>query len=447
LYENHGYLLDGGRLSETQAELFRKYCGRKATNDDLELALFQLSRMLRSYHHQKVIILLDEYDAPIDNAEAEGFYGKMIKFMRGFMGSTFKSNDALEFAVITGVQRIAQEGLFSKLNNPQIFGILDSEFSNRFGFTEEEVARLCMEYDAADPFGKIKAFYDGYRFGHRDMYNPWSIVNYLTKRKLGLYWVNTSSPTVMQNIFARGSKDLKEKAEGLLLGVPITMKLDDHITYPINYDSTNLFWTMLLNAGYIKHTSGTPSNAEKFQAELVNTEVRVAFQHSIENWIKERTVSLYDGLQAFLESLQAGDAVGMQDALNNKLLLSPSYHDMICENSYHMFILGILQAVGRDYVIRSNREEGKGRADCTMRPVDKTKPALVIEFKHLKKDGADDTEATIERVKKAAAEALQQISTRRYTQEMLSEGYATVFEYGIAFNGKHCEVEMLVVSC
>ena len=180
LYREKSYLVDGERAHPTDTLLHERYSSLKATSGQLELSLLHLSRMLHSYHKKRVIVLLDEYDAPIDNAEAKGFYGDMIEFMRGFMGSTLKSNDHLEFAVVTGVQRIAQEGLFSKLNNPKVYGILNSKYSSQFGFTEEEVADMCKEYDAGNTMDEIRAFYDGYRFGDKDMYNPWSILNYLS---------------------------------------------------------------------------------------------------------------------------------------------------------------------------------------------------------------------------------------------------------------------------
>ena len=441
LYERHSYLIESGKLSFAQTETFRKYNHKTASHVELMLSLLQLTQILYSYHKQRVVVLLDEYDAPIDNSEVSGFYGQMIEFMRGFMGSVFKSNEALKFAVITGVQRISQQGLFSKLNNPKICGIIRKEFSDCFGFTEEEVACLCTEYGAGNSMDEIKAFYDGYRFGERDMYNPWSIIMYLAEQRLGLHWVNTGSLSVLRNIFIKGSMDLREKAENLLLGIPISMRLTDHITYPIDYSDSNLFWTMLYNAGYIKHLNGASDEDDRFYAELVNEEVRAAFRLCINDWLQSREGGLSDGIEEFIGALQKGDAPGMQKALNNKLLISPSYHDMINENSYHMFTLGILQVLGGKYVIRSNREEGEGRADCVLRPKDKNMPSLIIEFKHVKEDKAGDADAKIEDIRKAARAALRHIKSRGYTAELTDEGYGTVYKYGIAFNGKYCIVE------
>jgi len=436
LYRQNQYLYDSDALSRYQKEDFEKFLSKKATVTELKNALEKLTEYLYAYHNKKVIILIDEYDAPIDNAEMEGFYPDMIKFMRGFFGSSLKTNEYLEFGIVTGVQRIAKEGLFSDLNNPRIYTVLDDKYADYFGFTEEEVVAACKMYDTEDSIEEIKTFYNGYHFGQKEIYNPWSILNYLDEKRLGNYWVNTGSTAILQNIFSKGDIVLKNAVEGLLLDIPVTMQFASHITYPIKYESTDSFWTLLLNAGYIKPQNNTPVNPdERFSAQLVNLEVKRAFRICIGHWFSEQKGYFSQGLHTFIQALLTGDSNGMQAALNTKLLISASYHDMVAENSFHMFILGILQTLGDEYIIRSNREEGDGRADCTIRPKDdKTKAAAVMEFKHVKGD------ATQDQIKSEAKEALNQINNKGYIREMRDEGYINILKYGIAFNGKNCIV-------
>ena len=444
----HKYLLDSNRLNDSQKDDFNRILLRKATEIEIMLSLKKLMEYLYIHHGEKrAILLIDEYDAPINYAELEGFYSDMIKFMRGFFGKSMKSNRYLEFAVITGVQRIAKEGLFSELNNLSVRGIIDEQYEDCFGFTKDEVEAACEYFGAGDSMDEIEEFYDGYRFGQKSLYNPWSIVNYLESGRLEAYWVNTGSLSILENIFAKGTVSLKAAMEGLLMDMPITMKLSQHITYPINYDDTDLFWTLLYNAGYIKHQKGTQSRINKaFTAELVNLEVKESFRMCINNWMQRQPHGFSASLYEFLRALLGGRAEHIQTVLNDKLLQSLSYHDMIKENSFHMFILGMLQAVGDEYVIRSNRESGQGRADCVMRPVgirgtaDASHGAVVMEFKHVKPEkGKKLTKGSVAR---EAAAALRQIDEKGYAKELKAEGYETVYQYGIAFGGKLCVVEM-----
>ena len=443
----HQYLLTSDKLNDGQKNDFNRVLLKNVTEADLTVSLKRLMECLYIHHgNKKAFLLIDEYDAPINYAELKGFYPQMIEFMRGFFGKSMKSNKYLEFAVITGVQRIAKEGLFSELNNLTVRGIIDDKFEECFGFTKDEVEAACEYYDVKDSLDDIEKTYDGYRFGQKSLYNPWSIVNYLDSGRLEAYWVNTGSLSILENIFSKGSFALKSDMEDLLLDIPVTMKLDQHITYPIDYDNTNLFWTLLYNAGYLKHQKDTPAGTSKaFKAELVNLEVKESFRLCIERWMQRQPHGFSAALNEFLSALLGGFPERIQAALNDKLLQSLSYHDMIRENSFHMFTLGMLQMVGDEYVIRSNRESGGGRADCVMRPIDsRGKPdanraAVVIEFKHAKpQKGRKITKAAIDG---QAAEALRQIDEKGYARELAAEGYGTVYQYGIAFGGKFCVVK------
>ena len=437
LYIKSGYLLDSDVLMAAEKAKINMYLSEKASKEELMVSLKELMGYLYAHHKKKVIVAIDEYDAPIDNAEIEGFYPEMVKFMRGFLGDALKTNEYLEFSVITGVQRIAKEGLFSDLNNPSVCGISDDVFTDCFGFTEEEVYTACNYYDMPGDMKEIKAFYNGYLFGKKDIYNPWSILNYLKMRKLDAYWINTASMGILKNIFEKGNYELKAAMEGLLMDEPVKMRRGNHITYPIRYQKSNSIWTLLLNAGYLKIKDVlSDSLIPEYTAILVNNEVKEAFRYCIWEWMNESEEVFAEGLTDFIKALTSGDSEGMGATLNQRLLYSPSYYDMVSENSFHMFILGILQVVGGTYMIRSNREEHRGRADCTMRPYDKSKAAVVIEFKHVK-----EKDATEDKIARAAKEGLAQIKGKNYAADMKAEGYTTIYEYGIAFNGKYCVVK------
>jgi len=432
LYGQNRYMFESDRLDERQKELFYTLFLGKSTDVELQSALLFLTEFLYTYHKKRVIVLLDEYDAPINNALMKGYYKEMIEFMRDFLGSVFKTNDYLEFGVLIGVQRISQESLVSGFNNPKVCGIVDDEFSTCYGFTEEEVISACEQYGYGDSFAEVQQWYDGYRFGNQDMYNPWSIVQYLSRGKLRNYWVNTGSMTILQDIFFKGSVSLKNDLAGLLTGTPIKMRYVEHITYPILYENDDIFWSMLLNTGYIKPCAGhTDTN---FYAELVNMEVRNQFADCIDLWFKRQQKAIHRTIQEFVNYLLIGDTQGVSDTLNNELLNNPSCFDFKEENSYHMFIFGILLAVSGDYIVYSNPESGKGRSDCLIKPVDKEKYAVVVEFKHERDEYCD--------LKELAQEGLKQIEEKAYIHNLKREGYARMFKYGIAFHKKRCEVAM-----
>ena len=431
LFRRNLYLCEGDRLNEFIKKKFYRYCSEEATEQELQLALIFLAECLYTFHQKRVIILIDEYDAPINNALIQGYYEEMIGFMRSFLGSVFKTNDYLEFGVLTGVQRISKESLISEFNNSKVCGIVDDEFSTCYGFTEEEVKSACEQYGYGDRFAEVKKWYDGYRFGdNRDMYNPWSIVQFLCRGKFKDYWVNTGSLTILQDIFFKGSVSLKNDIAGLLTNTPIKMNYVEHITYPILFENDDIFWSMLLNTGYIKPCAG--STEDSFYAELVNREVKNIFTNCIDLWFKRQQNATPKIIRQFVSNLLKGDAEGVNITLNNELLNNPSCYDFKEENSYHMFIFGILLAVSGDYVVYSNPESGKGRSDCLIKPIDKEKYAVVIEFKHQSKDEKD--------LKLEAQKGLKQIEEKAYIHTLKQEGYKRLFKYGIAFRKKNCAV-------
>jgi len=433
IFQQFQYIYESDKLNERQKRIFYPLFLGEAPEFEIKSALTFLTECLYTYHKKRVVVLLDEYDAPITNALLKGFYKEMIFFMRGFLGSVFKTNNYLEFGVLTGVQRISKESLVSGFNNPEVCGIMNKSFATCFGFTEEEVIEACKIYELGDQFAEVKKWYDGYRIGGRDMYNPWSILKFLKENEFNEYWVNTGSLQIIQDVFYKGDDNLKNELAALLTGTPVMMFLEDGITYPIKYVKSDTFWTMLLNAGYIKPCNGA-SNIDKFGAELVNLEVKQMFSRYAKNWFGEQQPSISETILDFVNYLLKGDAEAVKTNLNDDLLNNPSSHDFKMENSYHMFIYGILLAVSGNYHVYSNPEAGKGRTDCVIKPVDKSKSAVIVEFKHVKKPPVD--------LKEEAQKGLKQIEEKAYIHTLKQEGYAHVFTYGIAFHKKNCEVVM-----
>ena len=334
--------------------------------------------------------------------------------------------------MLTGVQRISREGLVSSFNNPLICGIMDEEFAECFGFTEDEVMDACEAYGLGETFGEVKRWYDGYRFGGRDMYNPWSIAGYLKRKRFDEYWVNTGSVEIFEDMFHKGGDSLKNDVAGLLTGAPATMYYEDGITYPVDYKNPDVFWTLLLNAGYLKPCNGAKGN--RFGAELVNMEIRNIFSDCAKFWFETKQPPIATAIRDFVGCLLEGDAVGVGAILNDDLLNNPSCHDFNDENSYHMFIYGMLLALSGDYAVTSNLESGKGRSDCCIKPMDREKHAVVIEFKHMGPDGKD--------LREEARKGLGQIGEKAYVHNLRHEGYGRIYRYGIAFHKKNCEVVM-----
>jgi len=437
IYQEKEYLCQDNSLNEFKKKQFYRYCSKEATVAELKSSLKFLTLCLQIHHKKRVIVLLDEYDRPIDSAYMKGYYTDMIGFMRGFMSNVFKTNNSLEFGVLTGVQRISKESLISCFNNLMVCGIMSKFFATSFGFTEKEVKEACHLYELGDNFEEVEKSYNGYRFGGQDIYNPWSIVCYLKEKELKNYWAYTGSMTILQDIFFKGSLNLKNDVAGLLTNTPIKMQYDEEIAYPIEYESDDIFWSLLLNAGYLKPCIDAITE-ENFSAELVNKEIKNIFTRCVRLWFKRQQNQTPKVIQQFVTCLLNGDKEGVSETLNKELLNNPSCHDFKEENSYHMFIFGILLATSVNYVVYSNPESGKGRSDCLIKPNDKEKFAVVVEFKHQSEDDKDLSDD--------AQIGLKQIEDKVYIHNLKKEGYKKIYKYGIAFHKKTCVVEMAITE-
>ena len=457
LYRDNNYLLKSKKLDKNQKASFNSYIMTTSTEDELKNSLQFLTKCFFTHHQKKTVVLIDEYDTPLNNSVFENYYPDMIKFMRGFLGDVFKGNVFLEFGLLTGVQRIAKESLMSSFNNPMVNGIMDKDFPTCFGFTEDEVKAACEEFDVSCDFEEVKNWYNGYRFGDNDMYNPWSITGFLHAKEIKNFWVNTGGTQLMENMIQHGSMLLRNSLAGLLTGTPIQMKYNSNIIYPIDYKNINAFWSIMLNTGYLKPCAG--ATGREFLAELVNNEVHDMFEECISRWFDEPNMySVYESIREFVDCLFNGDAEGVSRLLNEELLNYPSFHDYKEENSYHMFIFGMLLAASsrkflhkQYYNVYSNRESGKGRSDCLIKPVDKNNYAVIIEFKHLKNSPLPPSErgaasppslrgAGGSHLQNIAEEGLKQIEEMSYIHTLKQEGYEKVYKFSIAFYKKTCAV-------
>ncbi len=441
LYSEHYFLLDSGILDEKEREFFEKI---SADMDDVEaaLAVHQLSLFLSRYYGKNVIILLDEYDTPMQEAYVNGYWDEIVEFIRGFFNATFKTNPCLERAIMTGITRVSKESIFSDLNNLEIVTTTSEKYADVFGFTEEEVFEALEEFGLSDKRMNVKTWYDGFTFGSiSDIYNPWSIINYLDKKKIGAYWANSSSNSLVGKLIREGSKEVKKSFEGLLMGQNLVTPVDEQIVYnQLNRDETAI-WSLLLASGYLKVAAHEEYEEDvygvkepEYELSLTNLEVRMMFEKMIKGWFCESGTDYND----FVKALLLGDIHSMNDYMNGVAQSVFSYFDTgknpsesSPERFYHGFVLGLMVELRGKYVLTSNRESGFGRYDVLLEPVNPTDDAIIMEFKvfHPKKENelSDTVEA-----------ALNQIEDRKYEAALIAKGIPKekIRKYGFAFHGK-----------
>lgn len=452
-FNKYHFLLEEGGLTEQEKDTF---CRKNIDMDDADatLALNQLSLYLSRYYGKKVIILLDEYDTPMQEAYMNGYWEELVAFTRSFFNATFKSNPYLERAVMTGITRVSRESMFSDLNNLEVVTNTSEKYNDFFGFTEEEVFDALDEFGLSDRREEIKRWYDGFIFGSRaDMYNPWSIINYLDKRNVGLYWVNTSSNSLVGKLVQEGSRELKMTMERLLQGETFTVKLDEQIVFSELEQGDEAVWSLLLASGYLKavhHEFNIDLGKSEYELQLTNREVRAMFEGIIDGWFRRcRGVN-----NAFLQALLSDDLKGMNAYMNKIALQTFSYFDTGTnpseqepERFYHGFVLGMMVELADRYVLTSNRESGFGRYDVMLEPrqgkgtSDALSPdaiinncgrdAIIIEFKVLDPDEEKELADTV-------WEALNQIEKKQYEAILRARGIPSerIRKYGFAFCGK-----------
>ncbi|WP_337742934.1 AAA family ATPase [Fusobacterium gonidiaformans] len=388
-------------------------------------AIKELSEYVSKYYQKKVIILIDEYDTPIVSAYENGYYEEAIAFFRNFYSSALKDNEYLQLGVMTGILRVAKEGIFSGLNNLSVYTVLDEKYSSSFGLTQEEVEQALEYYDLKDNFQEVKEWYDGYLFGNTEIYNPWSIINYLSKEKIAAYWVNTSNNFLVYDLLEKANISIFEELEKIFQGKEICKTLDSAFSFQ-DMKNPQEIWQLLVHTGYLKIERELENS--RYALTIPNQEIQSFFEKSFLNRFLGGVDIFYDMLLALKNQNMEIFEKKLQDILLTKI----SYHDIGKEEKYyHNLVLGMMLSMSREYEIYSNQESGYGRYDISIEPKEKDKIAFILEFKLAKSE---------EELEKKAKEALLQIEEKRYDVGIQKRGKQKIVKLGIAFCGKKVRV-------
>lgn len=437
LYTQCSFLLDCDVLKPKDREYFERIAV-DMNDSDATLALYQLSDFLSRYYKKKVIILLDEYDTPMQEAYVDGYWKELADFTRSMFNATFKTNPWLERGIMTGITRVSKESIFSDLNNLEVVTTTSNKYADSFGFTETEV------FAAMDEFGytekeTVKLWYDGFTFGDKkDIYNPWSILNYLDKRRLTTYWANTSSNSLVGKLIREGSPEIKTVMEDLLNGKIFRTQIDEQIVFSQLDHKNSAIWSLLLASGYLKVVNFELDNGRPiYELALTNMEVSLMFEGMISDWFAEYTPAY----NQFIKALLLGDVDAMNEYMNRVALQTFSFFDAgkrvgdyekaEPERFYHGFVLGMMVELRERYVITSNRESGFGRYDIILEPLSEKDDAIIIEFKIYNGRREKNLEETL-------TNALQQIEDKKYETNLLAKGIGAerIRKYGFVFEGK-----------
>ena len=434
-FRRHQYIRDN---IGDQRERFDRIMMEKGDLNDYLDAIAFLSSLLNQCYGKPAIILIDEYDVPLENAYFNGFYEEMLHFIRSLFESALKTNSCLEFAVITGCLRITRESIFTGLNNLKVISILDEFYGEYFGLTQAEVDEMLVFYGQEKNRETLKQWYDGYLFGGKEVYNPWSVINYvesLTGNEQAFpkpYWSNTSANSIVKDLVEQADIGVREEIENLIDGGTIEKQIHEDITYGDIYQSEDNLWNFLFFTGYLKKVEGRmEGNRQYMTMAIPNEEVKYTYENTVLSWF-DSNIRQKDFSPLF-EALEQGDTDTMETILAENLMETISFYDY-AENYYHGFLAGILRTGGDKYIVKSNREAGLGRPDIVIRTPSVRGRAFVIEIK------AADSLADMERQCQAA---LSQIKTQKYREEFLEEGFKNVWAYGICFWKKEVMVRLL----
>ena len=447
LYENNRFLLESDCMSDTEKAKYRSFL-ENPIDKDVSFALNSLSKYLSSYFGKNVIILLDEYDTPMQEAYVNGYWEELVAFTRSLFNATFKTNPYLERAIMTGITRVSKESIFSDLNNLEIVTTLSTKYETSFGFTEEEVFNALDEQGLPDEKSDVKKWYDGFIFGkQKDIYNPWSIINFLDKKEYNTYWADSSSNGLINNLVKKGSPCIKMMMETLLKEETIDVLINEQIVFSELDYSEDAVWSLMLASGYLKVVAAEPlvgnrRKARKYTLALTNLEIRFMFEDMILRWFSPAKMETNE----FIRALINGDIESMNAYMNKVTLKTISYFDTgnipsdeEPERFFHGFVLGLMVDQTENYIINSNRESGFGRYDIMLEPIEKTNdkyPGIVIEFKVINPRKENSLEETVEA-------ALKQIDEKNYDAELIKRGVKeeNIYHYGFAFKGKEVLID------
>ena len=433
-YCRHSDLSKSPKLDKKQKDFYDKMVSEKFSAVDLERSLLYLSEMLKKHYGEGAVIIIDEYDTPIQSGHTSGFYDDVIAFMRNLLSGCFKDNKSLAFGFLTGILRVAKESIFSGLNNLTINSVLDNKYSEYFGFTANEVKEMAAYYSAPDKFDEVCEWYDGYRFGKTDIFNPWSVINYFSNDcEPRAFWLSTGSNDIIGEIIKEADNEIYERLSSLVNGGSFTTYIDTSVIYPQIKNNPSSIYSFLLMAGYLKVVKSSISISGDFMCEvaLPNKEISLVYRKEIlqklENLIPQATAIAVE------EAIFSGNGEKLRDIISNFLIQSVSVFDAAGENFYHGFMLGVCALFGNSYVT-SNRESGDGRYDIALSPKVSNLPGIIIELKAEKNCNENE-------LQELAKTALKQINDKKYDTELKSKGVKTIYKYGVAFSGKHVAVE------
>ena len=430
-FRRHIELEKSEQLSDYDKVQYSELAKGTADAVEFQLSLQTLSRLLHKHFGEKTIIIIDEYDTPIQQGYSEGFYNDVIRFMRNFFSGGLKDNSHLAYGFLTGILKVAKESIFSGLNNLTVDSVLDMQYSEYFGFTKAEVAEMLKYYGHADKFGEICEWYDGYLFGATEIFNPWSVINYISENCFPkAFWQSTGSNDIIGEIIAEANDEIMENLYDLMSGRAVTSYIDTDVIYPEVRRNPYSIYSFLLVAGYLKVSMAYPQHDGNFMCDvsIPNKEISYVYEKEILNRIGRADTAI-----SIRQSIFASDGQKLQKLLEKFMVSSVSYHDAWNESFYHGMMLGLCAVLGDSYEIESNRESGFGRFDIALVPRKKTDPVFLFELKHAAND-SDDLE-------KLAEEALSQISSKKYGTELVKHTQAGIRSIGIAFRGKRAVVK------
>lgn len=436
-FGRHQELLESKKIAKYEKEYFARILDGSATEVDLTSALEKLSKMLTKHYGKSPITIIDEYDTPIQEGYSKDFYDEIIGFMRNFFSGAFKDNKNLSYGFLTGILRIAQESIFSGLNNLTVNSVMDEEYDSYFGFTCSEVHEMLEYYGVTDREAELKEWYDGYLFGSTEIYNPWSVINYISRGCIPqAYWVNTGKNEVLEDVLKVATDDITERLYALLQGERVIARIDQGVVYRSLSEEPANIYSLLLVAGYLK----TPvkelqaDGAYLCEVSIPNREIAAVYKSEILSHLLQIGAITRTTANKIAESLYANDLKKLQEAITEYMDKSISYYDSGAEGFYHGLILGLIALMDNQYKIKSNRESGDGRYDICLIPRDGKHPGIIMELKA-------ETGLKEEELEALSAEALHQINDKRYDAEMHSDGVESILKIGIAFSGKKVKIK------